>query len=54
MAVWVDHQLELDWSLDGKLARFLALEDAISIRRRTPVLIDENRTVRDQAAEFSE
>ena len=32
----VDHQLELDWGLDGKLARFLALEDAIDIGRRSP------------------
>src|SRR5882672_11208340 len=48
-----DHQLELDWSLDRKLARLLAFEDAVGIGRRTPVLIDENRTVSDQAAEFS-
>jgi hypothetical protein len=46
----VDHQLELDWSLDRKLARLLAFEDTVGIGRRTPVLIDENRTVRDQAA----
>ena len=50
----VDHQLELDWSLDRKLAWLLAFEDAVGIGRRTPVLIDENRTVRDQAAKFSE
>jgi len=29
-------------------------EDTVGIGRRTPVLIGENRTVRDQAAEFSE
>src|SRR4051812_35293595 len=49
----IDHKLELDWRLDGKLARFHALENAISIRRRTPVLVDEIRTIRDQATEFS-
>src|SRR6516225_5359646 len=27
----VDHQLELDWGLDGKLARLLTLEDSIGI-----------------------
>src|SRR5437879_1509755 len=35
----VDHQLELDWGLDGKLAWFRALEDAIDIGRRKPKLI---------------
>src|SRR5262249_4523805 len=39
----VDHQLELDWRLNGKLARLLAFEDAISIRRRTPKLVDNIR-----------
>jgi hypothetical protein len=41
----VDHQLELDWRLDGKLARLLAFEDAISIRRRAPEFVDNIRTV---------
>ena len=50
----VDHQHELDRSLNRKLARLLAFEDGVGIGRCTPVLIDENRTVRDQAAEFSE
>src|SRR5207245_9812068 len=36
-----DHQLELAWGRNGKLARFRALENAISIRRRTPVLVDD-------------
>jgi hypothetical protein len=49
----VDHQLELDWCLDGKLARFRALEDAVGVQRRTSVLIDDIRAVRDQAADFS-
>src|SRR4029453_9020249 len=47
----VDYQLELDGGLDGKLTWFRALEDAISIRRRTPVLIENIRAVRDQAAD---
>jgi hypothetical protein len=50
----VDHQLELDWSLDRKLARLLASEDAVGITRRAPVLIDKISTVGDQAAAFSE
>ena len=39
----------LHWS-----RRLLALQDAISIGRRTPVLIDKIRAVGDQAAAFSE
>jgi len=35
----VDDQLELDWSLDRKLAWFLALEDAIGIGRGAPKVI---------------
>jgi hypothetical protein len=37
----VDHQLELDWGLDGKLARFLALEDAIDVGRRSPKIVGQ-------------
>jgi hypothetical protein len=40
--------------LNRQLAWFCALEDAIDIRRRTPVLIGNIRTVRDQAAGFRE
>src|SRR3954449_10800410 len=50
----IDHQLELDRSLDGKLARLGALEDAIGIRRRAPKIIDHVISVGQQAAEFSE
>jgi len=32
----IDHELELDRDLDGKLTRLRALEDAISIGRRAP------------------
>jgi hypothetical protein len=41
----VDHQLKLDWRLNGKLARLLAFEDAISIRRRAPEFVENIRTV---------
>jgi hypothetical protein len=49
----VDHELELDCGLDGKFARFRALENAVGVRRRTSVFIDDIRAVRDQAADFS-
>src|ERR1700730_15094382 len=50
----VDHQLELDWGLDGKIARLLTLEDAIGIDRRAPKIIGHVNSVGQQAAEFSE
>src|SRR6516162_1085367 len=50
----VDHQLELDWGLDGKIARLLALEDAIGIGRRAPKVIGHVNSVGQQAAKFSE
>ena len=50
----VDHQLELDRGLDRKLARLLALEDAIGIGRCAPKIIDQVISVGQQAAEFSE
>src|SRR5262249_55826474 len=50
----VDHQLKLDWDLDGKLARHRALEDAIGIDRCAPILIDQVISVGQQAAKFSE
>jgi hypothetical protein len=37
----VDDQLELDWGRHGKLARLRALEDAIGIGRRLPIIIVE-------------
>src|SRR5262249_5506640 len=49
----IDHQLEFDRSLDGKLTWLLALKDAIDIRRRTPKIIDRVASVRKQAADFS-
>ena len=50
----LDHQLELDWGLNGKLARFLALEDAIGVRCGAPIRIELVNSVGQQAAEFSE
>src|SRR5713226_4812163 len=50
----VDHQLELDRGLDGKLARRRALEDAIGIGRRAPKSTELVISVGHQAAEFSE
>jgi hypothetical protein len=50
----VDHQLELDWGLDGKLARLRAPQDAIDILRRTPIIIELVISVGYQAADFSE
>jgi hypothetical protein len=50
----IDHQLELDRGLDRKLARLGALEDAIGIGRRAPIIIDLVISVRQQAADFSE
>jgi hypothetical protein len=50
----VDHQLELDWRLDWKLARVRALEDAIGIDRRAPKLAERVNSVGQQAADFSE
>jgi hypothetical protein len=48
------HQFVLDRGLDGKLARILALEDAIGIGRRAPKIIVPVISVGQQAAEFSE
>ena len=48
----IDHQLELDRGLHGKLARLLALEDAVDIGRRAPKIIDQVNSVGQQAAEL--
>ena len=49
----VDHQLELDRSLNGKLARLRALEDAIGVGCCTPIIVDEIISVGQQATDFS-
>ena len=50
----VDHELELDWCLNGKLARFRTAQHAINIVRRKPKLIALLISVAQQAAEFGE
>src|SRR5262249_46258441 len=50
----VDHQLELDRCLAGKLARLLALEDAIDTGCCVPYLIERVTSVGQQAADLSE
>ena len=50
----VDHHFELDWGLDGKLARLRALEDAIGIGRRAPKTIGQVNSVGQQPADSSE
>ena len=45
-----DHQLELDWGLDGKLAWLRALEDAVDIAGRAPKLIAGIRPIGDWTA----
>jgi hypothetical protein len=46
----IDHQLEFDRSLHGKLAWPLALKNAINIRRRAPIIIELVNSVGQQAA----
>jgi hypothetical protein len=46
----VDQQLELGQRLHRKVGRLLALEDAIDVASREPVLVDEIRPIGDQAA----
>ena len=48
----IDHQLELDRGLDGKLARLFALEDAIGIGRRAPKIIDAGHFRRTAGRQF--
>ena len=48
----VYHLLEFGGRLNRQLTWFLALEHAVDIRRRTPVLVGNIGAVRDQAADF--
>jgi hypothetical protein len=50
----VDHQLELDWGLDGKFARLRTVENAIGIDSRTSKIIELVNSIGQQAADFSE
>ena len=46
----VDHQLVLGRRLHRQVGRLLALEDAIDVAGRAPVLVDRIRPIGDQAA----
>ena len=46
----IDHQLVLGRRLHRQVGRLLALEDAIDVAGRAPVLVDQIRPVGDQAA----
>ena len=46
----VDHQLVLGRRLHRQVGRLLALEDAVDVAGRAPVLVDEIRPIGDQAA----
>src|SRR6516164_4064623 len=46
----VDHQLVLGRHLHREVGRLLALEDAVDVRCCAPVLVEEIRTIGDQAA----
>ena len=46
----VDDQFVLGWRLHGQVGRLLALEDAIDIAGRVPVLVGRIRPVGNQAA----
>src|SRR6266478_6802454 len=50
----VDHKLELGRRLNGQVGGFVALEDTIGIRRRTPKLTERVNSVGQQAADVSE
>ena len=50
----IDHQLVLGRRLHRQIGRLLALEDAIDVAGRAPVLIDEIRPIGDQAASGDE
>ena len=50
----VDHQLELDRGLDGKLARLRTLEDAIGIGRCAAKIVGRVISVGQQTATFNE
>ena len=38
-ALEIDQELELDWKLDGKLARVLALQNSVHITCRAPPVV---------------
>ena len=50
----VDHQLVLGRRLHRQVGRLLALEDAVDVSWRAPVLVEEIRPIGDQAAAIDE
>ena len=46
----IDHQLVLGRRLHRQVGRLLALEDAVDVAGRAPVLVDEIRSIGDQTA----
>src|SRR5215470_1263689 len=49
----IEHQLELDWGLDRELARLLALEDAVDVAGRPPIIIEHVISIGQEATDFS-
>jgi hypothetical protein len=45
----VDHKLVFGRSLDRQVSRLFALEDAIDVAGRAPILVEKINTIRDQA-----
>jgi hypothetical protein len=50
----VDDQLVLGWCLHGQVGGLLALEDAVNVRGRAAVLVDQIRPIRDQSTDGDE
>jgi hypothetical protein len=50
----IDDELEVGRRLNGQVGGFVALEDTIGIRRRTPKLTERVNSVGQQPADFSE
>ena len=46
----IDHQFEFGGCLHRKFGGFLALEDAVDVTGRAPVLVDKIRPIGDQGA----
>jgi hypothetical protein len=48
----IDHQVELEGNLDGKLARLRTPQDAIGIGGRAPIIIELVISIGQQAPKF--
>jgi hypothetical protein len=49
----IDHEVELEGNLDGKLARLRTPQDAIGIGRRAPIIIELVISIGQQAPKFT-